>query len=511
MYRALTVLAALLASLLTAPIATADASDGATVATSAEKRPHQLSRLHATRGAKPGIFDQRGARVLLRGINVNGLGEYFQANPAYAPTVPLRRADFREIARLGFNTVRLIVSWSALEPTPGAYDTAYVARIRKAVDQAADYGVYVVLDMHQDAWGIAVDTHADEVCPPHTQPGNGWDGAPAWATITDGLSTCHNGTRELAPAVKAAWQHFYDDTDGLQGHLAEVWRQLARDFATTSNVAGYDLLNEPGIGTGADATTALGEFYGDTIRAIRRGERQGHGFSHIVFFEPSVYWSAIGGWTTPSPNFTDDTNLVFAPHIYAEALSPNTIEAGFDAAARTAEGYGVTVWGGEWGFFSQDPETDADKVERYGKAEDAHFFGGAWWDWKQACGDPHVIHQPGGEPDSMSPSLIRYTCPGQVAADGPAPTYGEVLSRPVPRAVPGVVTRLVSDGRSGTMVLAGRRSPKAEGCSLRVFVPAAWADQRVRTQGVTHLTRRTRLGNVILRGCVHDTFRLRIG
>jgi hypothetical protein len=43
-----------------------------------------------------------------------------------------------------------------------------------------------------------------------------------------------------------------------------------------------------------------------------------------------------------------------------------------------------------------------------------------------------------------------------------------------------------------------------------VFVPAG-AKARVWTEGITHLTRRHRLGNLVLRGCVHGAFRLRIG
>ena len=125
---------------------------------STRSRPPSCRACTPPPATHPGIFNEAGARVLLSGVNVNGLGEYFQANPDFAPTVPLGSDDFEQIAALGFNSVRLIVSWSALEPTRGAYDTAYVDRIREAVDQAADNGLYTVLDMHQDAYGIAVDT-----------------------------------------------------------------------------------------------------------------------------------------------------------------------------------------------------------------------------------------------------------------------------------------------------------------------------------------------------------------
>ena len=469
-----------------------------------------LSRLHATTGARPGIFDERGARVLLSSVNVIGLGEYYQANPDFVPTVPLRRADFAAIARRGFNSVRLVLSWSALEPTPGAYDEAYVAKVKQAVRRAAAYGLYVVLDMHQDAWGIAVDTREGEVCPAGTQPSVGWDGAPAWATITDGATTCRNGERELAPAVMHAWDHFYADTDGIQTHLVRTWQRLARDFATSPTVAGYDLLNEPGFGTrsGADVR-GLGRFYGRTIKAIRAAERRAGGFEHIVFFEPGVLWSALGSTATPT-SFTRDRNIVFAPHIYAEGISPNSIESGFASAAATAAQYGVTVWVGEWGFFSSDPEDDADKLDRYTDALDDYGWGGAWWVWKQACGNPHVINSPGGTPNPISQSLVRYTCPDETA-HAPAPAYAEPLSRPLPRAIPGRITTLRSDGRRGALVLAGARSAAADRCALRVFVPRVWAGKRVRVQGIDRLRRHRQHGNVVLSGCVHDRFRLRIG
>lgn len=506
---ALSVLAALVGGLLTTAPATAQPAGHVVGARAGVERPAAPPRLHATHGPQAAIVDARGARVLLRGVNVNGLGEYYQANPELPSTVPLTSDDFQDIAALGFNSVRLIVSWSRLEPTRGAYDTAYFAKIKQALRWARLAGLYVVLDMHQDAWGIAVDTPQDVTCPAGTFPNNGWDGAPAWATITDGASTCRPGERETAPAVRHAWQHFYDDTDGIQTELVRTWGRLARDFADDSTVAGYDLLNEPGFGTAADNDADLGAFYGRAIRAIRAGERAGGGFSHIVFFEPNVLWSAFGTWTTPE-RFTKDRNLVFAPHIYAESLSPNTIKEGFESARTTAASYGVTVWSGEWGFWPDQPVDASDEIERYAAAEDRYGYGGAWWDWKQACGDPHMTGHPGGEPAPVSPSLVRYTCPDQVAQPVD-PAFGDVLSRPVPRAVPGRTTTLTSDGRTGAFELAGRHTAGAKRCALRVWVPGRFADERVRTTGITHLRRTHHLGNVVLRGCVADTFRLRLG
>ena len=505
MRRVLRIIAVALVATLLTPISATTAS-----ATAGDS---PLPLLHATRGAHAVIENDRGAQVLLRAVNVTQLAEYYQANPDVDANLPLARDDFRDIAALGFNSVRLVVNWSRLEPTPGGYDTDYVAEIREAVRWAADYDLYVVLDMHQDAYGIAVDTPLDETCSTGTHPNNGWDGAPEWATITDGASTCTPGEREVAPAVQHAWQNFFDDTEGVQTHLVETWGRLARDFARSSTVAGFDLLNEPGLGLnpfGGNTTTDLGAYYRRAIAAIRAGEREGRGFSHIVFWEPSVLWSAGVSRAVPDPGFTRDDNLVFSPHIYAESLSSDTIGSGFKVAREVAQRHRVALWSGEWGFFPDQPADAADRIERYAAAEDRYAVGGAWWSWKQACGNPHVVPQPGAEPRPVSPSLVRFTCPEQVMSPVD-PAFGDVLSRPAPRAVPGRITDLTSDGRTGAFSLTGQYADGAKRCALRVFVPERFADLDVRTSGIRRLATRTRQGNVVLRGCVADTYRLRIG
>src|SRR5205085_2046184 len=110
------------------------------------------SRLDIDRsGPKPVIADAEGRQVTLRGVDVNQLGDYFQADPKQPTTFPLADEDLTRIARLGFDHVRLALSWSMLEPARGASDAAYRERIRTAVRQAEDHGLRVVLDMHQDA------------------------------------------------------------------------------------------------------------------------------------------------------------------------------------------------------------------------------------------------------------------------------------------------------------------------------------------------------------------------
>ncbi|MDQ5809006.1 MAG: glycoside hydrolase family 5 protein, partial [Actinomycetota bacterium] len=430
-------------------------------------------RLTVERGEDAAIVDESGREVLLRGLNVNQLGDYFQADPALPTTMPLSEQDFEEIAGLGFNVVRLVMSWSALQPERGAFDRAYVARVREAVRWAAAHDLYVVLDMHQDAWGKHIATPPGEPCPPGFGPAVGWDGAPQWATLTDGMSTCRaNDTRELSPAVAQAFESFYADREGIQTELVRTWGRIAAAFAGEANVAGYDLLNEPhpGFRVGVNQSGPLGQYYGRAIDAIRAGEREaGLAAPRIVFFEPSVLWSGVGNDVTPPPSFTGDPHIVFAPHLYSESISVDqgatSIEEGFDNAERAAAAYAAPLWSGEWGWFGP-PEESRERLERYIAQEDARAIGGAWWVWKQACGDPHVVGYPGA-----SGSLNPTECPSGRPL-GLVTGYTDLLRRAYPRYAPGRITELRSDWQSGEWTVRGRAPSGAGGsCRVEVWVP----------------------------------------
>jgi endoglycosylceramidase len=394
--------------------------------------------------------------------------------------VALTEGDFAAMARLGFDSVRLIVHWSALEPQPGAFDAAYVARIHQAVDWARKHDLYVVLDMHQDAWGKYIASPPGVLCPPGFSPAIGWDGAPQWATITDGMSTCRAVIREVSPAVAQAFTNFYADRDGIQTELLHTWARLAAQFAGDPTIGGYDLINEPhpGYTPGPAAATVIGAYYGKAIDAIRAAEHSAAGgFSHIAFFEPNVTWSGTGADAVPPPGFTADDNIVFAPHLYAGSITADralgitavSVDQGFQFAAAAASTYGTTVWSGEWGWFG-DPAGDAPSIAEYARQEDANLFGGAWWDWKQACGDPHVVGSPGSHPDTVSPSLNRIKCPQGTLLGIPRSTQ-QVLARPYARAAPGRLTLMSSDPPTGDVVVSGVDDDPGGSCRLDIWLP----------------------------------------
>lgn len=437
------------------------------VAAMAEEMPP----LHVKRTGVPAVVDSQGRTTLLRGVNLNALGDYFQANPLYPTVIDATEDDFAQMSALGLNVVRLILSWSSLEPERGVIDESYIDRIKTMVGYAKKYGIYVVLDMHQDAWGKFIASSPDTQCG-FFESSIGWDGAPKWATYTDGASTCRVKVREFSPAVARAFENFWRNREGIQTELISVWSRLATAFADEPAVVGYDLINEPnfGVSVGLSQTLLMGRYYTQALRAIRSAEKSvTNGFSHVAFVEPSVEWSAFGVTLPPLGLFLLDDNIVFAPHLYAGSITvTGTITSGYQAASKVATLYRTPFWSGEWGWFGEPAQTEP-QIWAYAQQEDAYRIGGAVWQWKQACGDPHSQGVRNGREVVGEQYQVTVTlCPGDTAL-GVSPAYARVLSRARPLHAPGDLVALSSDPYRGVMTLEGRSE---EPGALVLWVPA---------------------------------------
>ncbi|HEY2637290.1 MAG TPA: cellulase family glycosylhydrolase, partial [Solirubrobacteraceae bacterium] len=233
----------------------------------------RLPALHAVDDPVDGgrIVDAQGRQVLLRGVNVNSLGEYWKGT-SFATTFPVMNGDPQIMQGLGWNTVRLVLSWSKVEPARGVSNEAYLNQAAALVDRFAEAGMYTVIDLHQDAWGATLAARFGERCQAPAKPGIGWDGAPAWATLVpDDVPRCFTGTRERNPAVIQAWASFFANAQGVEDAYVGMWGHIAQRFATSTPVAGFDVMNEPNAFEAQSAD--LTKVYSRSLTAIRAGER----------------------------------------------------------------------------------------------------------------------------------------------------------------------------------------------------------------------------------------------
>jgi len=378
--------------------AAATASSTATASPTPTQNPLRVSALHGvpdqTNGGR--IVDTEGREVLLRGVNVNALVEYWQGGEF--PTVfPFTDADADLMAAVGWNAVRLLLSWSRVEPEPGVFDAAYLEQARAAVRLLAARGIYSIIDLHQDAWSATLAASPDEVCLPSFEPALGWDGAPAWATLDEDKARCApQGVRELSPAVQAAFANFFADAPGpggvgIRARYVAMLAHVAGVLGPEPGVAGYDLMNEPNA-FGVQPQMALAEMYGQALAAIRAAERAAGSPSRLVLFEPSALWSATGNGPPPDFPRGDDPDLVYAPHIYTGGFDNGPIAApAFEIARDEAKQFGgVPVLSGEWG---SDPRRASNPADPYFLAhqdlQDEFRFSATLWTWHESCGDPH--------------------------------------------------------------------------------------------------------------------------
>lgn len=186
------------------------------------------------------FIDKSGREVILHGINLvckdrdrNYLG-------------PWNEVDFDKLKEWGINCIRLGLIWDGLEPSPGFINKNYLEGIDKFIKLASLKNIYVILDMHQDLYSHKF----------------GADGAPEWAVLDENKPHIHFGgiwsdAYFTSPAIKTAFDNFWNNTPavdglGLQDHYALCWKSIAERYRDNPMVIGYDIMNEPFIGSDID-------------------------------------------------------------------------------------------------------------------------------------------------------------------------------------------------------------------------------------------------------------------
>ncbi|HEX3794407.1 MAG TPA: cellulase family glycosylhydrolase [Acidimicrobiales bacterium] len=504
-------------------------------------------------GQRAQVVDPSGRTVILRGVNLVGLeddvystpsgGEpgstpFWSINPAdYNGTCPANsheiseppvcemaagqpeyqqsdadtsEDDLAQMRGLGFNFIRLPVNWSQLEPTPGVYSTTYIDRIAQVVQWAAEQGIYVLIDMHEDNYSRFTPQTAAFSVPPlliPTQEGGGHaDGAPAWAVMGDNVPALGlEGQGEFNTYVEAAFTNFWLNAipkdasghplpqgaapgPGLQDHYIGAVAALVARFKGDSNVAGYDLMNEPLPGLlaapGVFDQGYLYPFYRRIIDAVA-GESDGiscpvgspytavcgyrnlglNDTQHLFFVEPMALRNETDFAVGLSLPFTSDKNIVYEPHAYTHVftidtqvpdallspLYPLSYNQAMVTADAEARALGAALFIGEYGNSNSDDNAILSKETA---AIDQAAVGSSVWAWKGNCGPGATAAQcepglwstyqgdPSAVPSHNGPLLATRLI--YLARVYPRATAGHLLSFSYTPATTGFVMRATS-------------------------------------------------------------------
>lgn len=293
-----------------------------------DSRPARSFEYHFESGAaqalgKQGVWfkDAEGRYALFRGVNFATRSKL----PPYLPTLPLdvqspdhaallreletRRPELDQLKQLGFNVVRLVVQWKAIEPRPNpSLDTLlpegeqYLNLVRAVIDALYERGLFVIVDFHQDIvhecyggdgfpdWALAIDKeHPRPAQPP---PSHEWmlryyD--TAWTQL-DVL---------VRHTLRSFWQNALVNNEltpddlmtnrahEVRTHLEKTIGATARFLSGCPGVLGYEAFNEPhqaGIDVHEFEEHILPEYYGNVSRELSDDT--------FLFIEPRVNWTS---------------------------------------------------------------------------------------------------------------------------------------------------------------------------------------------------------------------------
>jgi uncharacterized membrane protein HdeD (DUF308 family) len=270
------------------------------------------------------LRDKEKRYVLFRGVNFGSRSKL----PPYLPIAPLgikelARIDLNKeiesvkleldlLKKLGFNVIRLLISWKAIEPRPNSNldellpeGKKYLSYMREIIDELYKRDLYVILDFHQDI--------ANEIY--------GGDGFPDWALVIDEE---HEKPKIAQPdkkwqlkymmnkSLKQTYKSFWDNKltnseEGLKNypvrtHLEKTIGQTVKFFNSYNNgfahpgILGIEPFNEPHPSTIPKKDFELKflmNFYYNVSTEVKKVNK-----NIFIFLEPRVDWtvsSAEGG------------------------------------------------------------------------------------------------------------------------------------------------------------------------------------------------------------------------
>lgn len=346
------------------------------------------------------LRDPEGRAVILRGVNLSGA----QKNAPYLDDKT--QADYQRLRDAwGFNAIRFIMTWSAVEPTEGQYDDAYLDQVAERIGWAQQAGLVVILDMHEDVYG----------------EGFGFDGAPRWTCDESRYAAFVPQTpwflSNFDANVEACVDNFY--TSSREQQFVAAWGHVAARLGKQDGVIGFDVLNEPGWGTYAISMfekDRLAPLYKDVVAAVRAKAPD-----WIAFLEPSS--ARNGGFATNLTKPFPFADVMYAPHSYdpmaesGNGFDPTHRQAILDniaALSDEAKSLDAGLWIGEYGGNPDKPGI-ADYMAANYDGAGAVAASTMYWAYDKG-GDYSLLNADGTEKTALLDLLVR-PYPERVAGD----------------------------------------------------------------------------------------------
>lgn len=261
--------------------------------------------------------DEEKRYVLFRGVNFGSRSKM----PPYLPIAPLDVHDISKLdlkkeiesvktgldllKNLGFNIVRLLISWKAIEPRPNPNleellpeGRKYLEYMKEIIDELHARNLYVILDFHQDIanevyggdgfpdWAIVIDEEHEKPKPP-TKPDKKWQFK-------------YMINKSLKETLKSFWENDLTNLDeGLKNypvrtHLEKTIGQTVKFFKSLNDGLGHPAIlavepfNEPHPST-IPKKEFEAKYLVDYYRNVN-SEIENFDKTLFIFIEPRVDW-----------------------------------------------------------------------------------------------------------------------------------------------------------------------------------------------------------------------------
>ncbi len=321
-----------------------------------------VRELWPTGSVRP-LLDPHRRIVIYHGLNV---ANHAKSTPDFVSN--WKREDLARLNEWGFNLVRYLVFWEAIEPVPGHINEEYLRKTMERIDWLAELGIDVVIDLHQDLFARRF----------------GGNGFPGWA-VHDGGAPFSKRTpwvwNYFEPAVWNSFDHFWGDPS-LQRDYVNAVKTVMELVEKRPNVIGVDIINEPwpwrGLGFERGPLTA---FYAK-VESMRREQ----GFRVPLFFAPMLPTNAgfrSGLRAAPGPG------SVYAFHYYDPLCDAGWAYRWFNhvwmwrtvrVRIREASRMGVPLFMGEFGLQPSIPGFRK-SLDDFTRLLEEHGIGWAYWSY----------------------------------------------------------------------------------------------------------------------------------
>lgn len=346
--------------------------------------------------------DKQGRIVIYHGVNICNYSKWTPDNLPWHTV-----GDYQKLKEHGFNLVRFLIFWEALEPEKGKYNSDYIAKVKKHIAQLNDLGINVMLDLHQDLFHRKF---------------NG-DGFPDWALPPEEIPYKPNKIwffNYFKKAVRSSYNNFWKASE-LKSRYASLVRYVKDEFNGCSNVIGLDVMNEPFPILSKlpwFEQTILSDFY------LRIGiESLGNKINNFKnFYEPAIWCSA--GIPTYVKAYTGGG---YIPHYYPPFgnnpgssygwLSRFFTKYGLRSKSREAQKFNSPYIIGEFGI-SEGVENRIDGIEDFCTEADKYQMSWCWWTYDKENDSSMGLLDIAGKPNETMKVLSR-PYPQKIAGTDP--------------------------------------------------------------------------------------------